>query len=714
MTDRAKAEAEASDPAGASNAPNKRLVRPEIQALRAIAVATVVVFHYWPDLITGGYVGVDVFFAISGFLITAHLVREVDRTAKVSLPGFWARRARRILPAALLVLLFCSVATYLWVPLNLWEQFFTEIRASTLYVENWNLAAEAVDYLGAENRPSPVQHYWSLSVEEQFYIAWPVLILIAMTVARGGSTILRRRAIAVMLVILTAASLIYSIIETASDPAAAFFITPTRVWEFGAGGILALATSQQARPAIRAVVSWLGLAAVLIAAFFFSTKTPFPGAAALLPILGTLAVIWAGAPELRWAPLGWMKLRPVQWVGDNSYSIYLWHWPLLILAPFVLLEELTTPIKLGLLALTLGLAGLTKRFVEDPLRAGPFLADKRPRKTFIVALAATAFVVLAGFAAIAVLKERQAQDRRTTARLLVSGERCLGAAARDPQNQPCINPSLRLSVSPSPSTARELVIPRNATEANKSALCRGGLKFAGLVELCTFGVPTDEAKRQVVSLGDSHARRWRPGLNLVARELGWNVTSIVRRSCPLSSYVTGNAAQQRECRKWQQQLVSWLDDQPKIDTVFLAQSAGTGRSSASFDARVRGYEQGLKRLPASIKHVIVLRDNPRAGRTTLDCVERAIASQTPAGPACAIPRSVALIPDPLAVAAKNLDDPSIGVIDLTEFYCSARLCLPVVGGVLIHSDEHHQTELWNRTLAPFMARDLDSNGLLYR
>ena len=205
------------------------MVRPEIQALRAIAVATVVVFHYWPGLITGGYVGVDVFFAISGFLITGHLVREVERTAKVSLPGFWARRARRILPAALLVLLFCAVATYFWVPLNLWEQFFGEIRASTLYVENWNLAAQAVDYLGAENRPSPVQHYWSLSVEEQFYIVWPVLILIAMTLARRGSELLRRRSIAAMLVLLTVASFIYSVIATANDPAAAFFITPTRV-----------------------------------------------------------------------------------------------------------------------------------------------------------------------------------------------------------------------------------------------------------------------------------------------------------------------------------------------------------------------------------------------------------------------------------------------------------------------------------------------------
>ena len=184
MTDRAKAQTAARQSAGAGQANSSRGVRPEIQALRAIAVATVVIFHYWPHLMTGGYVGVDVFFAISGFLITAHLVREVDSTARVSLPGFWARRARRILPAALLVLLFCAIATYLWVPLNLWQQFFTEIRASALYVENWNLASQAVDYLGAENRPSPVQHYWSLSVEEQFYIVWPVLILIAMAAAR--------------------------------------------------------------------------------------------------------------------------------------------------------------------------------------------------------------------------------------------------------------------------------------------------------------------------------------------------------------------------------------------------------------------------------------------------------------------------------------------------------------------------------------------------
>ena len=690
------------------------VVRPEIQALRAIAVATVVVFHYWPELITGGYVGVDVFFAISGFLITAHLVREVDRTAKVSLPGFWARRARRILPAALLVLLFCAVATYFWVPLNLWEQFFGEIRASTLYVENWNLAAQAVDYLGAENRPSPVQHYWSLSVEEQFYIVWPVLILIAMTLARRGSELLRRRAIAAMLVLLTLASFIYSVIATANDPAAAFFITPTRVWEFGAGGILALAATTTARPAFRAAVSWLGVGAILLASFAFTAETPFPGAAALLPILGTVAVIWAGAPALRWAPLGWMKLRPVQWVGDNSYSIYLWHWPLLILAPFVLLNQLTTPIKLGLLALTLILAALTKRFVEDPLRSGPLLAGKRPRRTFIVAAAASAVVLLASFAAIAELNDRQEQDRRATARLLASGERCLGAAARDPDNQPCINPKLRLSVAPSPATARELVTPHDGTEANRSPLCQGGLKIIGLLELCSFGAPANRAERQVVSIGDSHARRWRPGLNIVALESNWRVTSIVRRGCPLNNYLTGSSTEIRSCRQWQRQLAAWLKANPTIDTLVIAQSTGTGRNPERFEARVRGYEERLRLLPSTIEEVIVLRDNPRVSGNTLDCVEQAVEAGKAAGPACAIPRSVALKPDPLAVAAENLDQSNINVIDLTEFYCGPEVCLPVVGGVLIHSDRHHQTELWNRTLAPFVLRELDRKKLLLR
>src|SRR3954464_6236848 len=274
--------------------------RPEIQALRAIAVGIVVVYHFWPELLPGGFVGVDVFFVISGFLITSQLLREVGRTGWISMSGFWARRARRILPPALFVLLLCAVATILFVPLNYWQQFFSELRASTTYGQNWHLASAAVNYFSADNPVSPVEHFWSLSAEEQFYVVGPLLILLVTGVTRIRALRAGRRSIGLVIGTLTLVSLAYGIYWTAADPAAAYFVTPTRAWEFGAGGILALFAPAAVRsPRARAAMSWAGLAAIAVAAATFSADTPFPGVAALLPILGTLAVIWAGAPAGR-------------------------------------------------------------------------------------------------------------------------------------------------------------------------------------------------------------------------------------------------------------------------------------------------------------------------------------------------------------------------------------------------------------------------------
>src|SRR3954451_2902571 len=345
-------------------------VRPEIQGLRAVAVAAVVVCHFWPSALPGGFVGVDVFFVISGFLITSHLLREVARTGRVSLAAFWARRARRILPAALLVLALCALATLAFVPEVHRQQFFAEIRASTFYVQNWKLAHSAVDYFAAGDGPSPVQHFWSLSAEEQFYLVWPVLILAAAA--------LGRRAIFATLAVLTAASLAYSVYKTAADPAAAYFVTPTRAWEFGAGGLLAFAPAGRARP----LACLAGLAAIAVASATFSAATAFPGVAAALPVRGGCAVIWARAP------LGPLAARPVQFAGDVSYGVYLWHWPLLVLAPYAL----EVP-RGGLLVLTLALAAATKRWVEDPVRRGRVLLARPPRWTLAPAAAVTALVI---------------------------------------------------------------------------------------------------------------------------------------------------------------------------------------------------------------------------------------------------------------------------------------------------------------------------------
>ena len=297
-----------------------------------------------------------------------------------------------------------------------------------------------------------MQHFWSLSAEEQFYLVWPVLILAAW----------RRRAVALALV--TLASFAYGVADTAAHPAAAYFVTPTRAWEFGAGGLLALAgTSRIARPA----VCWAGLAAVAAAAAAFTAGTPFPGVAALVPVLGAVAVIWAAAP------VRVLALRPVQGLGDVSYGVYLWHWPLLILAPYAV----SGGVPRGLLVvLTLLLAAATKRWVEDPVRRGRVLLSRPPRWTLAPALAATALVIgLTAFGSVQV-RHDIAVAQRASQVVLEHRPRCFGAAGHVP-GHPCVNRALRLTVVPTPAEARD-----------RGNLACGLSEFSGALHLCGFGV----------------------------------------------------------------------------------------------------------------------------------------------------------------------------------------------------------------------------------
>lgn len=228
-------------------------------------MTAVLLFHLWPNRLPGGYIGVDVFFVLSGFLITAQLLRESERTGTIKLRDFWARRIRRLLPAAFLVLAASAIATLVWVPQGLWQQFAKEILAAALYLENWVLAADSVDYLAADNSPSPAQHYWTLSVEEQFYIAWPLLILFGLLLARRGAP--ARRTIALVLALVTTLSFESSLQLTASNPAAAYFVTPTRAWEFGAGALIAFLPGVQRAVRLRVVSAWLGIALIIVCAF---------------------------------------------------------------------------------------------------------------------------------------------------------------------------------------------------------------------------------------------------------------------------------------------------------------------------------------------------------------------------------------------------------------------------------------------------------------
>ncbi len=679
-------------------------VRPEIQALRAVAVLTVVVYHVWPRAMPGGFVGVDVFFAISGFLITAHLVREVDLTGTLSVWRFWARRARRLLPAALLTLFVCAIGTILLVPQLYWQQFLTEIGASTAYVQNWQLAADAVDYLAADNRQSPVQHFWSLSAEEQFYVLWPLLII-----AAAAWTAHRRLAIAGVLVTVTGLSLAYSITQTAANPAAAYFVTPTRAWEFGAGGLLALIGTRAVLPggtraalpdAARALLSWAGLAAIVYASAFYSTETAFPGWAAAVPVVGALAVMYAGMPRARWAPSRALALRPAQFLGDISYSVYLWHWPLLVFAPFVFVDPDLTQTRIAVLVLTVLLAWVTKVLVEDPVRRSGWLTAQ-PRATFAVSGAAMAVVAAVLIGGTTHVQAQIHKAERESVNLVAHQPTCFGAAARDTRS-PCENPSLRTKVVPLPVAAKD--------EGN--APCSHFRKDDG-VSVCDFGVPAELAQHTVALLGDSHASHWRAALDIVAHERGWRGLSMTRTSCPFSKATKIIPEPTRsECLTWVRELPQFFADHPEIDTLFVVGITGgtvnvpPGRTM--FEAKVNGFRNAWTTLPDTIKHIVVIRDTPKIFRSTVDCLDRAITAHKPPGIACAVPRSKALEADPQVVAARQANSPRVQNVDLTDVFCSSRLCYPVIGGALVFKDLHHFTLVFAKTLGVPLGRALQT------
>ena len=327
--------------------------RPDIEGLRAVAVAAVVLFHAGVPGIGGGYIGVDVFFVISGFLITSLMMREVATTGGLSLLRFYGRRARRILPASSVVLVTVILAGYHWLGFLRGDEIASDGRWAALFASNFNFAAQGVDYLQSQAAPSPLQHFWSLAVEEQFYFVWPAVLVLLLWLGLRHTT-------PAVLGLGVAASLACSIGETGTTWS--YFSPATRAWELGAGCLLALAGDRLARiPAgLAAALAGVGLAGIVVAALSFDDGTPFPGCAAALPVLSTVLVL-AGRGD---ALLG---VAPMRWLGRISYPLYLWHWPVLMIAGQAF-GPLDGPARAELVLVSIGLAVLTYALVENPIR----------------------------------------------------------------------------------------------------------------------------------------------------------------------------------------------------------------------------------------------------------------------------------------------------------------------------------------------------------
>jgi len=668
------------------------VVRPEIQALRAVAVLAVVTNHVWPRTVTGGYVGVDVFFVISGFLITGHLLREVDARGRIRLAAFWARRARRLLPASLLVLLTTLVASMALMPETLWGTVLRQVGASALYVQNWALAADSVDYFASQQQASPVTHFWSLSAEEQFYLGWPLLIA-AVAVARHRSTTSWRAVLVTGLGLLVAGSFALSLVLTSTHPSEAYFITPTRTWEFGAGGLLAFLGHPSAEQASRRrVASWLGWGAIACSVVAYSETTRFPGLPAAVPVIGTVLVIWAGTARAPLSPVGVVSLRPVQAVGDVSYSLYLWHWPVIVLAPYALGGPPGTGASAVLVGLSLLLAWLTRTFVEEPARAWRGLAGARPRRTLVLAAAGSAAVLLATTGGHALLQHRaEASEARLQAALRADST-CFGAAALAAPGV-CGGASTASEVVPAPAIAR--------TDTADAFECYTE-PTEPVAAACRVQDP-ERPQRRVALVGDSHAALVSVPLREIAAAHGCQLDVYLRSACPLTTAaVFFDQAYVEPCAAHHERLLQELTAAGRYDTVVVTGWSGirVDRTDLPEGERLSrlaaGYQDAWRRISAAGPQLIVVADNPSVPEAYTDCV---VEHGADASTRCVIPRAAALGNDPLRTAAQAIGAP---VVDLTDLYCDAEGCPMVVGGVLVHFDLHHITATFARTLTPYL------------
>ncbi|MBW9214114.1 acyltransferase [Mumia sp. zg.B53] len=702
-------------PAVGASVPQATPVRPEIQGLRAIAVGLVVVFHLWPNRLPGGYLGVDVFFVISGYLITAHILRESDRTGTIALGAFWARRARRLLPAAYLVLAASLVAVVVWVPRMLWQQFAREIGAAALYVENWALAHDAVDYLAADNVASPAQHYWTLSAEEQFYLVWPLLVLAGLWLAPvlAPSLGVRRQRLAVggVLGAVTLASFAYSLYLTAADPARSYFVTTTRAWEFGAGAMLAFVPVLAGRRHIRAAISWAGLLLLVVCALRMTEETPMPGTAAVWVVLGTCALLWAGHPEVGWSPTRALAWRPAQFVGDVSYSIYLWHWPLIVILPYATGSDLGMLDKLAIALATLLLAWATKVWVEDPVRTGRKFGLRRSSVTFGLTAATAGALVVGCFAGWSVV-ERDNEARAAAAdALLTQHGGCFGAASRDPaKSDVCPDPSLEDAIIPDPSEVK--------TEHATYERCAKHLRGATF-EGCPFGTPR-RGVPHIAVIGDSHARAMMPMFEILIEQGVLTAEMFSSPGCAWSTVppAAGNTqGRKKACAALKSNLADLLaKDADRFDFIVTTNRASSQR--ASQEERVQGLLDVWRPARAARVPIVAVRDNPEGGRLPEDNPNLCLGEVGAAGAeSCALSRKEAVTDnfDPYGEAVKKIGKKKRAVhLDMTRWFCDEDTCPVVIGGANVYRDSNHITMTYARTMAPYYRKALVKAGLLDR
>ena len=587
-------------PSTAQQAPAVRSgVRPEIQALRAIAVLAVVFYHLWPVRLPGGFVGVDIFFVISGFLITGLLFRDHERTGKISLTGFYGRRVRRIVPAAVTVLIVTSVVGYFLFNTPRAMSTIWDSVQSFFFIANWHFAAIGTDYFHATDPASPVQHYWSLSVEEQFYLVWPWLMVLLFAIA--GKSVSRtqrgRVVVGVVMAVIVAASFAYAMWETATDPTVAYFSTFSRVWELGIGALLAAAAPLflKVPTAVRAIVGWIGLAGIIASFFVITDALPFPGPWAALPVGATILVLAAGigGHQKYLFPIA----NPVGvFFGNISYSLYLWHFPVITFAAILIPKN--TPYDTAIVLAAILIISLVSYFlIEQPFHRSPWLKsfgkdrelkqkawqDWRDRfgtqfilSTIGVIAIASVVIVATGIATKGGIPQQAAGPAASTsqeANPLDQVQADLANAVGAQQWPSNLSPSLDSAIS---NNSRDN--PANACFAVGNTPDFGS---------CTWG--NSNAANHMYVVGDSEALSYAPAFKAIAENTGgsWKITTIGLYGCRFTDALIQNdgAGVMDACAQRKQDIAARIaGDHPQLVVIANAFALGQTQDGTGLSA----------------------------------------------------------------------------------------------------------------------------------